>query len=432
MKRYLPRSIFARSLMIVLAPIVILQIVLAIVFYERHWENVTQYRAGAVAGDILALIWAYRLQGVDDPRPPALGQRFFRFTSHLEAGGRLEAARQTPQTRVERLLGQALRNTVRLPFVIDTSRPPDTVVRLGLDEGVLVVRIPKRRLESRTTDLFIFWMVGTSAALALIAAYFVRQQIRPINRLAAAAGKFGRGIIDVEFKPSGATEVRSAAEAFLSMRDQIRRHIEQRTLMLASVSHDLRSPLTRMKLELAFLGDSEEVENLRRDIEEMEHMIDLCLDFAKGQGEEASREFDLAAVIREVAGGARAPVAARTGGALPFTGRKGAIKRCLTNIVDNACRYGSATTLEVRRENGAIAIVLDDDGPGIPESSRGRALQPFVRLEDSRDPNLGGNGLGLAIANDVVRSHGGALDLEDSPAGGLRVRITLPTGAALS
>lgn len=429
MRRYLPRSIFIRSLLIVLVPIVILQIVLAIVFYERHWENVTRYLTNAVAGDIQALIWIYYTHESGDLPDEALviGRRFFGFSSRFLPDIRLpESVPATRQTRVERLLDHALDHAIRLPFIIDTTQPPDTVVSIEMPDGVLVVRIPKRRVESRTTDLFVYWMLGTSAALALIAAYFVRQQIRPINRLATAAEKFGRGIIDVEFKPSGAAEVRRAAHAFLAMRERIRRQIEQRTFMLASVSHDLRSPLTRMKLELAFIGETEEVANLRRDIEEMEHMVDVYLAFARGQGEETSQAFDLAAVIREVAAEAASPVETRVTEDLPFLGRTGAIKRCLTNIVDNACRYGTETVLEARRENGSIAITLDDDGTGIPEASRAEAFQAFTRLDASRDPNLSGSGLGLTIASDVVKSHGGDIFLEDSPLGGLRVRITLP------
>ena len=430
MRRYLPRSIFVRSLLIVLVPIVILQIVLAIVFYERHWENVTRYLTNAVAGDIQALIWIYYTHEAGDLPDKALviGRRFFDFSSRFLPGTRLPESvpAATRQTRVERLLGQSLDHTVRLPFIIDNTQQSNTVVRIEMPEGVLVVSIPNRRVESRTTDLFVYWMLGTSAALALVAAYFVRQQIRPINRLASAAEKFGRGIIDVEFKPSGAAEVRRAAHAFLAMRERIRRQIEQRTFMLASVSHDLRSPLTRMKLELAFIGETEEVANLRRDIEEMEHMVDVYLAFARGQGEETSQAFDLAAVIREVTAEAASPVETRVTEDLPFLGRAGAVKRCLTNIVDNACRYGTVTVLEARRENGSIAITLDDDGTGIPEASRAEAFQAFTRLDASRDPNLSGSGLGLTIASDVVKSHGGDIFLEDSPLGGLRVRITLP------
>ncbi len=424
MRRWLPKSIFVRSLLIVLVPLVILQIVLAIVFYERHWENVTQYLTAAVADEIDALIWMYNSPDVDEA--VVIEGDFFQFSSRFLPGGRLpERTLARRPTRVERHLAQAL-GGLSTPFAIDTIRSPDTIVSIELPDGLLVITIPKKRMESRTTDLFIYWMLGTSLALTLIAAYFVRQQIRPINRLAKAAEQFGRGIIDVNFRPSGATEVRRAAHAFLAMRERIRRQIQQRTIMLASVSHDLRSPLTRMRLELALLGDNEEVANLKRDIEEMEHMIDVYLAFARGQGEEDSGEFDLATVIHEVASEAPSPVEARATASLPFVGRQGAMKRCLTNIVDNACRYGHRTVLEGRSGDGAIIVTLDDDGPGIPEAYRQEAFQPFVRLDSSRDPNLSGGGLGLTIASDIVRGHGGDIVLASSPLGGLRVQITLP------
>ncbi len=424
MKRWLPKSIFVRSLLIVLVPLVILQIVLAIVFYERHWENVTQYLTAAVADEIDALIWMYNSPDVDEA--VVIEGDFFQFSSQFLPGGRLpERSLARRPTRVERHLAQAL-GGLSTPFAIDTFRSPDTIVSIELPDGLLVITIPKKRMESRTTDLFIYWMLGTSLALTLIAAYFVRQQIRPINRLAKAAEQFGRGIIDVNFRPSGAAEVRRAAHAFLAMRERIRRQIQQRTIMLASVSHDLRSPLTRMRLELALLGDTEEVANLKRDIEEMEHMIDVYLAFARGQGEEASGEFDLATVIHEVASEAPSPVEIQVTDSLPFVGRQGAMKRCLTNIVDNACRYGHRTVLEGCARDGSIIVTLDDDGPGIPEASRQEAFQPFVRLDSSRDPNLSGGGLGLTIAGDVVRGHGGDIILASSPLGGLRVQITLP------
>ncbi len=425
MKRWLPKSIFIRSLLIVLVPIVILQIVLAIVFYERHWENVTRYLTSAVAGEINALIWTYTNRDIDEAL--VFGNSFFQFSSRFLPGDRLpgHVLAKRP-TRVERHLDHALGGALSMPFAIDTTRSSHTTVSIELPEGLLVITVPKKRMESRTTDLFIYWMLGTSLALTLIAAYFVRQQIRPINRLAKAAEQFGRGIIDVSFRPSGAAEVRRAAHAFLAMRERIRRQIQQRTIMLASVSHDLRSPLTRMKLELAFIGDTEEVANLKRDIEEMERMIDVYLAFARGQGEEASGAFDLAAVIQEVASEASSTVEVRVREPLAFVGRQGAMKRCLTNVVDNACRYGHRTVLEGRSADRSIIITLDDDGPGIPEASRQEAFQPFVKLESSRDPNLGGGGLGLTIASDVVRGHGGDIILASSPLGGLRVQITLP------
>mgnify|MGYP002002618935 FL=1 len=429
-KQFLPRSIFGRSLLIVLTPMVVLQIVLAIVFYERHWENVTRHLTNAVAGDIATLIWMMNSYDVEDQR--SLVIRLSRVPLGLDARFHAETSLPDPlpepgHSRVERLLNQAMDQRVRLPHIIDTEAPDDrALISVQLQDGVLDVYVPMRNMRSRTTAIFVFWMIGTSFVLALIAAYFVRQQIRPIRRLARAADSFGKGVVDVEFKASGAREVRQASQAFLSMRERIQRQLEQRTLMLAGVSHDLRTPLTRMKLELALLGDNDDVASLKSDIEDMEHMIEVYLAFARGEGEEQPQDMDLALILRDVADSAPAEVDLSLTGAIVFMGRPNALKRCLTNLMDNACRYGTAVAIAAESSASAITITIDDDGPGIPEDQRNEAFQPFVRLDTSRDPNRGGGGLGLTIARDIVRSHGGDITLGESPSGGLRSRIMLP------
>ncbi|MBN34551.1 MAG: two-component sensor histidine kinase [Rhodospirillaceae bacterium] len=409
---------------------VVLQIVLAIVFYERHWENVTRHLTNAVAGDIATLIWMMNSYDVEDQR--SLVIRLSRVPLGLDARFHAETSLPDPlpepgHSRVERLLNQAMDQRVRLPHIIDTEAPDDrALISVQLQDGVLDVYVPMRNMRSRTTAIFVFWMIGTSFVLALIAAYFVRQQIRPIRRLARAADSFGKGVVDVEFKASGAREVRQASQAFLSMRERIQRQLEQRTLMLAGVSHDLRTPLTRMKLELALLGDNDDVASLKSDIEDMEHMIEVYLAFARGEGEEQPQDMDLALILRDVADSAPAEVDLSLTGAIVFMGRPNALKRCLTNLMDNACRYGTAVAIAAESSASAITITIDDDGPGIPEDQRNEAFQPFVRLDTSRDPNRGGGGLGLTIARDIVRSHGGDITLGESPSGGLRSRIMLP------
>ncbi len=433
-KQFLPRSIFGRSLLIVLAPMVVLQIVLALVFYERHWENVTRHLADAVAGDISTLIWMMNAYSEQDDGDLAfrLGRIHLGVEARFHDGARLPDPPPEPgASRVERLLAAALDDRVGRPYAIDTGAPGDTtLVGVELTGGVLDVFVPKRRLENRTTDIFVFWMIGTSVVLALVAAYFVRQQIRPIRRLATAADRFGKGMADPDFKPSGAREVRQAAQAFLSMRERIQSHIEQRTLMLAGVSHDLRTPLTRMKLELALLADSDEARSLRTDIEDMEHTIEVYLAFVRGEGGERARTVDLGAVIRDAASDAAGDIGIATTGDLGLTGKPNALKRCLANLIDNARRHGRTVTIAARRSPETVTVTIDDDGPGIPEDRRAEALRPFVRLDESRDPNRGGGGLGLAIARDVARGHGGDLVLAESPSGGLRARIVLPVRAA--
>ncbi|MBC6440863.1 MAG: HAMP domain-containing protein [Rhodospirillales bacterium] len=429
-KQFLPRSIFGRSLLIVLTPMVILQIVLAIVFYERHWETVTRYLTNAVAGDVSTLIWMMSTYADRDE-----GSLVFRIgRTHMGVEARFHPNERLPDplsepgdTRVERLLGKALDQRVRRPYLITPDAPDETTqISVELTDGVLDVFVPDRRMESRTTDLFVFWMVGTSVVLALIAAYFVRQQIRPIRKLADAADRFGKGVAGVEFKPSGAREVRQAAQAFLSMRERIQRQIEQRTLMLAGVSHDLRTPLTRMKLELALIEDNEEARSLKRDIEDMEHMIEVYLAFARGEGEEQAQTVDLAAIVEDAVDAAGRAINVTVAGEIVIEGRPNSLKRCLTNLLDNACRYGKAVSVLAERKPHMITITVDDDGPGISDDQWDEVFQPFVRLDTSRDPNRGGGGLGLTIARDAARSHGGDVVLMEAPSGGLRARVTLP------
>jgi len=273
----------------------------------------------------------------------------------------------------------------------------------------------------------VFWLVGTSLALAIIAAYFLRQQIRPIRRLAAAADSFGKGRTDVELKPAGAREVRQAASAFLMMRERILRQIGQRTQMLAGVSHDLRTPLTRMKLQLAMLGDGQGVAELKSDIADMERMVDGYLAFARGEGEEGVARTDLVAMINDVAASAHGiTVDVTTKGDLKVEVRPHALKRCLTNLVDNAQRYAKHVAITVQRMGRSVTVTIDDDGPGIAADSREAAFRAFFRLDPSRNPETGGTGLGLTIARDIARNHGGDLTLEDSPLGGLRAIVKLP------
>ncbi len=426
-KQFLPHSIFWRSLLIVLTPMIILQLVLSFIFYERHWETVTRHLTNAVAGDVATLIWMMNSYAAEDEGNLVLRVGRIRLgVEHPDV--KLPNPLPEPGTsRVERLLGQALNQRVRRPFVIDTEAPDDNaLISVELQNGVLDVYVPMRSMESRTTDIFIFWMIGTSVVLALIAAYFVRQQIRPILRLAKAADSFGKGIVDVDFEPSGAREVRQASLAFVSMRARIQRQIVQRTLMLAGVSHDLRTPLTRMKLELALLEPNEEAESLKADIEEMEHMIEVYLAFARGEGEEQPNETDLSAILKEAAEAAPLDVATQISDDLTLTGRTNALKRCLTNLIDNACHYGTTVSVKAERRPRMIVITVEDDGPGIPETEREEAFQPFARLDSSRDPNRGGGGLGLTIALDIARGHGGDLTLNESATGGLLARVVLP------
>ena len=430
-KRLLPSSIFGRSLLIVLTPIVILQIVVAIVFYERHWDTVTRRLTAAVAGDVSTLIWMMNTYDTEDEQ--SLVFRIGRIHLDLEAyyrpGERLpDVLPSIGSSDLEEELARSLNERVGRRFTIDTEAGDRNIlIKVELREGVLDVYVFEKRLTSSTTDIFVFWLVGTSLVVALIAAYFLRQQIRPIRRLAAAADGFGKGRTDVDLKPSGAREVRQAANAFLMMRERILRQIGQRTQMLAGVSHDLRTPLTRMKLQLAMLGDDPGAAELKGDIADMERMVDGYLAFARGEGEESVAKTDLGAMIQEVAASAHGcTVETAVEDGLEVEIRPDAFKRCLTNLVDNAQRYADRVCIDAKKIAKSIVITIDDDGPGIPEESREAAFRAFFRLDSSRNPDTGGTGLGLTIARDIARSHGGDLTLAKSPLGGLRARLVVP------
>jgi two-component system osmolarity sensor histidine kinase EnvZ len=272
-------------------------------------------------------------------------------------------------------------------------------------------------------------MVGTAMVLFALATIFMRNQVRPIRRLAAAAEDFGKGREVPDFQLEGASEVRQAAAAFNLMRERIRRQINQRTEMLAGVSHDLRTPLTRMKLELAMIGDGPETADLRADVEEMERMVGGYLAFARGEGTEQPVETNLSALLKDVVNNALregAAIELQTEEEIVVPLRPDAFRRCLNNLIANARRYARSVSLQVLRRGGSIEILVDDDGPGIPESQREEVFKPFYRLESSRNPATGGIGLGLTIARDVMRGHGGELQLGVSPQGGLRAKLRLP------
>jgi two-component system osmolarity sensor histidine kinase EnvZ len=289
--------------------------------------------------------------------------------------------------------------------------------------------VPERRLFTRATFIFLLWMIGSSIVLSAVALMFMRNQIRPIRRLAHAADSFGKGRDVARFKPEGASEVRQAATAFLEMRDRIRRQMMQRTAMLAGVSHDLRTPLTRMKLQLELMGDNPDIDALREDVTDMETMVEGYLAFARGEEEETAVSTDLAGLVEETADAVRrsgGTVTVRLEGRPVMSVRRLALKRCLSNLAENARRYATRMEISCAARPDAMEITIDDDGPGIPPEHRTDVFRPFFRLDASRNSNTGGSGLGLAIARDIARSHGGDVMLGDSPLGGLRVTVRLP------
>jgi two-component system, OmpR family, osmolarity sensor histidine kinase EnvZ len=431
-KRVLPRTMFGRSLLIVVVPLVLLQAIVTWIFYDRHWAAVSWRLSAGVAGDIALLIEAIQHASTETDIARLLEKAAVVTNLHVSMTPGARLPRQLPLsgTLLEDQLTQAMHGRLDLLYRVATLSEPYTMeIDVQLSKGVLTVDVPRDRLYSSTTYIFVMWMVGSSLVLLAVATIFLRNQVKSLRRLAAAADAFGKGRPVPFFKVEGAVEIRQAAIAFMKMRDRIQRQIRQRTQMLAGVSHDLRTPLTRMKLALELLGDDPAVLELKSDVAEMDRTVHGYLDFARGEGSEVPVETDISLLLEEIAAAMRregTPLSIAVPAEYVMPVRPNALRRCVGNLLDNARRYGSHVCLTEVAVADGIDILVDDDGPGISPIDRDRAFRAFTRLDPSRNPSTGGIGLGLTIARDVARSHGGEVTLETSPQGGLRARVHLP------
>ncbi len=428
----LPKGLYARSILIVILPMVILQSVITFIFLERHWALVTNRLSTVLTQDLSAIIDIYQSYPQDKnldtltriaqdrmkidleflpkgPLPPALPKPFFSI--------------------VDAALSNEIRKQIGRPFWLDTVGRSNLIeIRIELPHAIMRAIAYRSAAYASNSYIFILWMLGTSFVLIVVAVAFLRTQIRPILRLSRAAEAFGKGR-EIDFRPRGAREVRQAGYAFIAMKRRIERVIEQRTAMLNGVSHDLRTVITRFKLSLALMDHNEDSDEMKRDVDEMQRMLEGYLAFARGDAGEPAVAVD----IREFLDDIRAD-SERHGAALAFdfTGdpvvrvRPDAFKRCIGNLVANAHRHARHVTLEGGRDGRFLTIHVDDDGPGIPVENRDDVFRPFVRLDQSRNQDAGGTGLGLSIARDIARSHGGDIMLGDSPFGGLRATVRIP------
>jgi two-component system osmolarity sensor histidine kinase EnvZ len=428
----MPRSLLGRALLIAVAPLICVQMLSAYLFYESHWDQVSKQLSLGLAGDIAVLV--HSVVGMPDAASRQWlfdeAARSMEIRATIEPDEILSNA-PTRQTALEGELRRALlRKQITNPIRVDEqTRKEQVVVLVQLADGILRLETPRARLFSWTTYTFVLWTVGTTLILLGVATIFMRNQVRPVRRLARAADAFGKGREVEGFTPEGAREVKLAARAFLAMKNRIQRQIAQRTAMLAGVSHDLRTPLTRMKLQLEMIAEDENVLALKQDVHDMERMLEAYLAFARGEGTEKPEPCDLGAllgdVVRQASRNGRA-VGLAIRGDLRLPLRPNAMLRSFTNLVDNAMRFAHRVAVRARRRGDMIEVTIDDNGPGIPVEQREEVFKPFLRLEGSRNPATGGIGLGLTIARDVVRGHGGEIVLDDSPQGGLRVRVRLP------
>ena len=436
LKRYMPTGLFPRSLLIIVMPVVVTQIIVTFVFLERHWNTVTQRLSNAVVSDI-ALLAQLRMkeQGGDSYELSQLANDTFDMSVAFLPGETLPPPVPTP---VVALLDSSLSSEIKMqisrPFWIDTSTYDNYVdIRILLPGEVMRVLTQRKRVYATNSHIFLIYMTGTSALLLLISSIFLRNQVRPIQRLAEAAERFGKGVDMPNFRPSGAVEVRSASTSFIEMRDRIQRQIEQRTTMLAGVSHDLRTPLTRLKLQVAMLEQGPEADALTGDIDEMENMLNDYLAFAKGYAGESARRVALAPFLENITQDTKrrwpdVQVKFIDCVDTDLNIKPNAFKRCIANLINNACAHAPVVHLSAQRnhDDTMIEFYIDDNGPGIPDTKLEEVFRPFYRLDDARTANLGGTGLGLAIALDIARGHGGDIKLQKSNLGGLGARVSIP------
>ncbi len=432
----MPKSLFGRALAIIIIPIAIMQIAVAYVFFQAHWQTVTSRLSDAVAADIAVTVELYK-QAPSEERAQQLDTMIkeeMRLSIALAAEEPLPTAdRRAFFSNLDRTLRSALEGALDDPYWFDTTRYPNHIdIRVDAEGETLRFIAPRERVFASTGFIFLFWLTAATLLLSLVSILFILNQARPIVRLAEAADAFGKGRDIGDFKPGGATEVRQASTAFLDMHDRIQRHIQQRTILLAGVSHDLRTPLTRLKLHFSMADASEENKAAAQDLSDMETMLDGYLDFARGLSGEEIVQVNIAEIVKNIIDKVRAPQPYLKINGQPMANiRAGAVKRALTNLIENAQNYADTVEVTVSDmpdigDGKKVLIIINDDGPGIAEDERENALKPFVRLDSARNQNVKGVGLGLSVAYDTARAHGGDLTLEKSKMGGLRCEFSLP------
>lgn len=431
--KYLPKKLYSRTLIIIITPMIVLQSVIAYIFIERHWQTINEHLSSAVANDIAAII-----DIIDNYPGNANYEKIARIASqkmqlHIDLLPKEALPIASPKpffSTLDYFLDKKISYKIQKPFWIDTVGNSDLIeIRVALKNNILRVFANRAQTYTSNTLIFLMWMAGTSFVLLVIATYFLRLQIRPIQQLALVAEKFGRGEHLRGYYPKGAEEVRRAGIAFLRMRQRVERQMEQKSMMLSGVSHDLRTILTRFRLELSLLDNKIDISELQQDVIDMTKMIDAYLAFVRGEGEEQIILFNLHELCAKIKKDAMLyncefysfincdpmiPVRPRD-----FT-------RLITNLTTNAFKYANKIELTARRVGNRLIIYIDDNGPGIDSNMYTQVFKPFFRLNEARTQDSAGTGLGLSIALDVARSHGGNLSLSKSPLGGLRAAIYLP------
>lgn len=429
LKVYLPQSMFGRSLLILVLPLVLIETVAGYVFIDSHWERVTKNIAQNIVGEVAAVKVLYESDPTRDAFYRALAGTYLKLGVQFVPGP-LTAALKVPEKLQDTPMGNALKNQFFTPYTFDIKKQ-EIFIETEVPGGLLKFTTPRSRFCSKAVLRFVMWVSITSAVFLLIAVAFMHNQVKPLRRLAIAADRFGKGRSFPALKPEGAIEIRKLTHAFMLMRERLHKQLTQRTEMLAGVSHDLRTPLTRMGLQLAMMGPTPEIEGLQKDVEEMGKMLEGYLAFARGEGQEEAQDMNINELLAAAIEGRENPtVTVEYQPALPpiFAHVKPqAMKRCVMNLLNNGTRYGKKVWVSSYIENDCLIIAIEDNGPGISEEKIEEVFKPFSRLESSRNVATGGVGLGLTIARDIAQGHGGEILLSTSTAhGGLKAMILLP------
>ena len=427
-KKLLPRQLFYRALLIVAIPIIILQLTISIVFFDSLWIKTNKGMTRALIGEVKTFISAYEKEEYNKDSLIIL------FQEHLDFNVKFEPYKILPKEDLERWFSPIDRNLRRelkskiSNYWFDTTSYKNLIdLKIKYGDGYFQFYIPKERVTSSSARLFAFWITLPAFLLITIAIIFLKNQTRPIINLARASEKFGRGEDIEEFRPSGALEIRQAGFEFEKMRKRIIRHLNQRSEMLSGISHDLRTPLTRIKLQLSFIKDKEISKKLSDDVGEMEKMLNEYLQFASSRSAETTETFDLSELLKTtIMKYEKKEITTDISKEVFLDGRKNLIQRCFSNLIDNAIKYSANVYISLRKLNNNILIIIDDDGPGIPENERENVFKPFYKIDKSRGDSKSSVGLGLSIASDIVKSHGGNIKLETSPTNGLRIKVILP------
>lgn len=430
LRKVLPKRLFYRALLIVAVPVIVLQLIITIVFFDSLWIKTNKGMTRTLVNEISAFIEAYESEEEDKQEINNLFSLFLDLNIQLELNEELQDQKKERWfSPIDRTLRRELKSRFSVEdYWFDSTNYKELIdLRIKYKDGYFKFLVPKDRVTSSSARIFALWITVPAIIMVIISLIFLKNQTRPITNLARAAERFGKGEEIEEYKPSGALEIRQAGHEFDKMRKRIERHLNQRTEMLSGISHDLRTPLTRMKLQLAFIKDKDSVEKLTEDINEMEKMLNEYLQFTSTGAKDKTETFDISELVDEIISRyENNNIDKKIKKKIYFNGRKNLITRCITNLIDNSNKYAEKISVNLEKKNSIIFLSIDDDGPGVDKSEFNNITKPFYKIDKSRSESKSSVGLGLSISSDIIKSHGGDIRFNKSKLGGLKVTISLP------